>query len=95
MVFSIEVKKKGKNEEFSFEDLEMIHADCYGGKIGKQYDKKEKSWWLTCARCGQSIKIFTEGQTSEIVRTAIDGKERILDYEPFNAAFDVYVVQKR
>jgi len=35
-MFTIEVKKRGKDEEFSFEDLrnetEVVHDDCYKGK---------------------------------------------------------------
>ena len=94
MVFSIEVNKKRKRDEFTFEELEMFHGDCYGGRIEKDFDKKERSWSLTCSRCGQSIRVFTEGQTSEIIRTAIDGKERILDYDRFNVDYEVSVIQK-
>ena len=32
-MFTIEVKKKEKNEEFTFEDLEMFHGECGGGQI--------------------------------------------------------------
>ena len=94
MVFSIEVKRMKKQDEFSFEELDMFHGDCYGGRIEKEFDKEGRSWSLTCSRCGQSIKVFTEGQTSEIIRTAIDGKERILDYDRFNINYEVSVIQK-
>ena len=36
MKFTIEVKKKEKDEEFSFKDLEMFHQECCGGKIRKK-----------------------------------------------------------
>jgi hypothetical protein len=32
MVFSIEVKIRGKNDEFSFKDVEITHDDYYDGK---------------------------------------------------------------
>ena len=32
-MFTIEVRKKEKGEEFDFKDLEMFHQECYGGKI--------------------------------------------------------------
>ncbi|GAH71597.1 unnamed protein product [marine sediment metagenome] len=50
-MFTIDVKEKGKNEEFSFKDLEMFHQECYGGKIKQNYEGP--NWRLTCQRCGQ------------------------------------------
>lgn len=34
-MFTIEVKKKEKDEEFGFEDLEMFHKEC-GGRIKQE-----------------------------------------------------------
>ena len=39
-MFTIEVKKKGKNEEFGFEDLEMFHKECGGQIKPKSYHVK-------------------------------------------------------
>jgi hypothetical protein len=33
MEYTIEVKKKRKDEKFSYEDLEIFHSECYGGKL--------------------------------------------------------------
>ena len=35
-MFTIEVGKKGKDEEFDFEDLEMYHKECMGGRIKQE-----------------------------------------------------------
>ncbi len=32
-MFTIEVEKKEKDEEFGFKDLEMYHKECIGGRI--------------------------------------------------------------
>jgi len=42
-IFTIEVKKREKDEKFSFEDLEMFHQECFGGSIEKvsYYEYKE------------------------------------------------------
>lgn len=40
--FTIEVEKRGKNEDFAFRDLKMWHRECYGGRIvATKFDKAE------------------------------------------------------
>ncbi|PJC28959.1 hypothetical protein CO010_00955 [Candidatus Shapirobacteria bacterium CG_4_8_14_3_um_filter_39_11] len=79
-MFTIEVKKREKDEEFSFKDLEMFHQECYGGKI------KWIGAALECKRCRGNIP-FSGREEKKIVLTAIDGEERRL-------SDDVRVVQK-
>lgn len=80
-MFTIEVKKKEKDEEFSFEDLEMFHQECYGGKIkvdscSPDGTGGEGAQLLECERCGESIRVLVSGHTATIIKTAIDGQER-------------------
>ena len=79
-MFTIEVKKKGRNEEFSFMNLELFHQECYGGRI------KWIGAALECKRCRGNIP-FSGREEKKIVLTAIDGKERKL-------SDDIRVVQK-
>ena len=82
-MFTIEVEKREKDEKFKFEDLEMFHQDCYGGKINKKFieveinpEKKESSLLeIECVCCRQKIWI-PENSIIEIVKTAKDGQER-------------------
>jgi len=100
MGFTIEVKKKEKDEEFSFMTLEMFHQECYGGEIRQKqyyqgiggfsgerierpleiddaaYDDYVPGWELTCQKCGITKLILAEPQGIEIIKTAVDGKER-------------------
>jgi hypothetical protein len=83
--FTIEVEKRGKDEDFDFGDLKMWHRECYGGRIvGRKFDKAEFGpdaevdfpepvWLLTCQRCHEGRALMREEPTA-IVRTAIDGK---------------------
>ena len=71
--FTIEVVKQDNDSEFSFEDLEMFHKECYGGKI-KQL-KTQDRWTLSCARCSISISVDLE-EGRDIIRTAVDGEQR-------------------
>lgn len=62
MAFNIEVKKRGKDEEFGFEDLEMFHQECYGGKIKvkPEFSAKRETvneWLLQCERCKYSTML--------------------------------------
>ena len=88
-MFTIEVKKKEKGEKFTFNDLEMLHQECYGGKVVFEWE----SWvgyHFECLRCGKSVKIEnkSEGKVKfKIVQTAIDGKERQLTK-------NIHVIQK-
>ena len=78
-MFTIEVKKKDKDEKFSFEDLELFHGDCGGGKIGQVYGSLV--WWFTCERCSVKYTISTSSSEGKenlamIAATAVDGQER-------------------
>ena len=73
--FTIEVKKKRKDEEFGFKDLELFHKECFGGKIKQRH--VGKVWSLNCQRCGVSCTIEVAGRgTVRIIDTAIDSQER-------------------
>lgn len=48
-MFTIEVKKRGKDEEFSFKDLEMFHQECGAGKIKP---KPYNTWYTGCVGGG-------------------------------------------
>lgn len=76
MAFTIEVKKKEKDEEFSFEDLAMFHKECYGGRMRIQTDPSLK---LICQRCRVEVALSSLA-VAEIVRTAMDGQERKGDW---------------
>ena len=83
-MFTIEVKKKDKDEGFTFKDLEMLHQECHGGTLVKlqatalgEYD----TYKLSCRRCGASIRIHQDTITGTIA-TSIDGKERKFTEEP-------------
>jgi hypothetical protein len=43
MGFTIEVKKKAKDEDFDFGSLEMSHQECYGGRIKAELEPDQKS----------------------------------------------------
>lgn len=80
-MFTIEVKKRGKDEEFSFEDLEMFHKECGGGRIMQELEDAvccPSDWTLICQRCGASIEIKAKPnfQTAKVIATAVDGEER-------------------
>ena len=68
-MFTIEVKKKEKDEEFDFTGLDMFHQECYGGQIFVR-DNLSK-----CSRCGITSKVVKRVILG-IIKTAIDGKER-------------------
>jgi hypothetical protein len=83
--FTIEVKKKEKDEDFKFEDLEMWHQECYGGKIKIEITKEQLSgdWFtlykLTCTRCGREIYLDKNSDSpADIIKTSIDEKERTI-----------------
>jgi hypothetical protein len=90
--FTIEVKKKEKDEDFKFEDLEMYHQECYGGKIKIEVVEvtEVKSaadegtphalFKLSCTRCGREIYLDKNSNSpAEVIKTSIDGKEREID----------------
>jgi hypothetical protein len=83
--FTIEVKKKEKDEDFKFEDLEMYHQECYGGEIkievteetDRNEDIKYALFKLTYTRCHRTIYLnINSNFPAEIIKTSIDGKER-------------------
>ena len=87
-MFTIEVKKKKKDEEFSFKDLEIFHKECMGGRILVSTQKiKEQRVYLNivdlniyvfeCKRCGRKVGVDIDSYNPEyIIKTAIDGQER-------------------
>jgi hypothetical protein len=86
---TIEVKKKEKDEEFKFEDLEMYHEDCYGGRIKIEVTKKHEAYGLkrdltlyklTCTRCGREIYLDKNSNSpADIIKTSIDEEERTIE----------------
>jgi len=89
-MFTIEVKKREKDEKFSFEELEMFHQECCSGRIeqeiGSGFGFGEGI--LTCKRCEESRRVsVAQNMISKIVQTAIDGQERKITEE-------VCVIQK-
>lgn len=96
--FTIEAKKRGKDKDFSFENLEMSHQECYGGKITlEEIERKEDalSVRLTCSRCGVR-RIIAGNDILKVVQTAIDGEERIIreEKEAYMKHLEVRVIQK-
>jgi len=86
--FTIEVKKKEKDEEFEFKDLEMYHQECYGGKIKIEVTEETESasstchtlFKLSCTKCGREIYLDKNSTfPAEIIKTSVDGKERKID----------------
>jgi len=77
-MFTIEVVKKGKDEEFGFGDLELFHQECRGGEVKCQDDITNQTF--RCERCGEVVRTSKTGTKLEIVLTAIDGKERQLKH---------------
>ncbi len=85
-MFTIEVRKKSKDEEFSFKDLEMFHRECIGGRIKITEDSLFIR--LICLRCKtEKILLRDANPSTELIQTVIDGKERKIDY-------DICVVQR-
>jgi hypothetical protein len=90
---TIEVKKQEKDEEFKFEDLEMYHGDCYGGRIKIEVTEKREVFgqtsgrrkWLTfykltCTRCGREIYLKKNSNSpADIIKTSIDEEERTIE----------------
>ena len=89
-MFTIEVKKKGKDEEFSFKNVletaKVIHNGCYGGKakimeIMKVYEDSYIDRCY-CERCGaKSEEFLLFNAQPDMIRTAIDGQERKITEE--------------
>lgn len=89
-MFTIEVKKRGKEQEFSLEDLEMFHQECYGGGIKQEMGSGLGfgEGILTCTRCEERRRVLIgQDMVFKIIQTAIDGQERKITEE-------VCVIQK-
>jgi len=92
-MFTIEVGKKTKDEEFNFEDLEMFHQECRGGKIKQKLDDHAGTLWaFTCQRCKDS-RIMPAYNAAEVIQTAIDGRKRKFEHPRFHEV-DIVVVQR-
>lgn len=88
-MFTIEVKKREKEEEFNFKDLlksvNIVHDDCYRGKANMRWVESDDLayWFFGCKRCDTSTRIIEINEKKEmklkIVLTALDGKERQID----------------
>lgn len=95
-MFTIEVKKREKDEEFTFEDVKkearVFHEDCHRGKV-RWRDTEGDQWVFDCQRCENGTFINgPERLKTEIVSTAVDGQERKFKSELPQE--DVRVVQK-
>lgn len=86
MSFTIEVEKKGKDEEFRFKDLKLFHRECYGGEIRIGETKKLRLireniplTELECERCGavRVIKLFSTENRLAIIKLAVEGGEEL------------------
>ncbi len=78
----IEVKKKGKDEEFSFDDLELYHQECSGGKVKDNTESTLsflRGYNLTCQRCKCEREIDIGIESIVIIKTAIDAEEREIE----------------
>jgi len=77
-MFTIRVKKREANEEFSFKDVrrsaEVSHNDCLGGKT--IWSLFGNDWVFDCKRCSTHDSIQQEIQP--IILTSIDNEERII-----------------
>lgn len=105
MGFTIEVKKKAKDEEFSFEDLEMFHRECCGGKIkveeysfcggghrrnGEVFAYADRGIRLICLRCG--LRKILDYKNEEAVAGLF---KTAVDGQKRKLTEDITVVQKR
>ena len=79
-MFTVELGKKIKEDKSSFENLEMLHQECCGGKIKKLADEILNGFpiatILLCTRCGARSEGIHINSLSEFFRTAIDGQKR-------------------
>ena len=93
-MFTIEVEKKDKDENFALNSLKMRHKECYGGVIEFDENKDVSSIFydesfyrfvfsFNCKRCQQTVAILRDKKTIKeipfkIALTAMDGEERQL-----------------
>ena len=97
-MFTIEVKKKEGDKDFTYKELELSHLGCGGGKI-EASEHREASGQidyffgkidLRCKRCTKTFYLYADG-IAEISKTAIDGKEREIKSE----GVSLRIVQKK
>ncbi|MGQ9477763.1 MAG: hypothetical protein ACUVRH_04645 [Candidatus Bipolaricaulia bacterium] len=99
MGFTIEVRKRGKYEEFHFSDLlgdaRAVHHECYEGKAEVVKGSTPRGWIVRCLRCGQEAALEVgEKEALDLVQTAaIDGKERQLAKQD-EQGIDIWVIQR-
>lgn len=94
MLFTVEVEKKGKDENFIFSILNLFHKECMGGGILTIGDLSEKYWRLTCTRCNAQNTIRVSVLwTISVIKTAIDGEKREIGVY-FPGYDKVFVVQR-
>lgn len=92
MSFTIEVKKREREERFGFEDLEMFHQECLGGEIElslvtarictivNDSEPILNFHQLTCTRCNRKAWVIEQSEApTEIIKTAIDGQKREIE----------------
>lgn len=94
MGFTVEVEKKGKDEDFAFSGLKMWHQECYGGALvqaqkqdsevlgGFRFDSTSDTGgptlWTLACRRCGASTWLKDSDVLDIVKTAIDGQKRSL-----------------
>lgn len=63
-----------KRGEERFENLQLIHRWCFGGKIERF--KEDDVIYLKCGKCGEYLGMITSEQSDEFIKTSKDGEER-------------------
>jgi hypothetical protein len=82
MSFIVEVtRRKADDPELSFNNLEMFHQNCFGGKIVyyTREGMRDHQQCLKCERCDSGVIVDRDklwDWKKEIILTAIDGKKR-------------------
>jgi hypothetical protein len=80
MAFTIQVKKRTVDEDFTFSALVLTHEECGGGKMNTEL--RGSDWLLSCRRCNMDVSVaIGVGGTVAICKTAIDGQRRELSGE--------------
>ncbi|MDP2736462.1 MAG: hypothetical protein Q8O59_01600 [bacterium] len=77
-MFTIEIKKQKKNENFGLEDLTMNHQECSGGRVSFRRDfYPAGELYFECSRCRETAEISDKVEL-KIIQTAINGEEKKL-----------------
>lgn len=80
MAFTIRVCRQKEEDDFTFEELDMTHVECRGGRIGTSFEKEANAYLLYCERCGMESKaLISNDGTVAIINTAIDGEKRSVE----------------